>query len=204
MLRNLISLQTSNLSPEETLELANKRIELACKEDDSAKKLELINSVKPLLKYTENIFASKKVKNPALSEGIANAYNEHGKLLNDLGYHDKAKKSLSKAEKWGYVNVVSRDTGSFRLLGKSDTVLRSLLPTAALFVAPTVADAMYHDNSKTVVTDVTQPNNQDHIFHATPAKVNNGKDDVPQKIFGHNIAPPITKYALPEPDERIS
>ncbi|KAF9993555.1 hypothetical protein BGZ80_008091, partial [Entomortierella chlamydospora] len=179
MLRNLFPSQSSGFSLEETIELVNKRLEDARKENDSAKALELINSAKLLLKDAENIFLSKKVKDRALSESIANAYHEHGTLLDGLGRRGKAKKSQSKAEKWGYVDVVSRDTGSFRPL--SD------------------------------VTDVTQLNNQDHAFHATPAEVNNSKltpnKDVvqaPQKIFGYNITPPTTKYALPEADQRIA
>ncbi|KAF9991820.1 hypothetical protein BGZ80_008865, partial [Entomortierella chlamydospora] len=147
---------------------------------------------------TENIFVSKEVKDPALSEGIANAYHEHGTLLDDLGRHDKAKKSHSKAEKWGYVDRVGRDTGSSHPLAKSDTVRRSLLPTAALPAAPIVAVAMYQDSSK---ADVAQLNHQDHVLHATPAK--DGMQ-TQQKIFDQNVTPPIAKYALPKPDERIT
>ncbi|KAF9996287.1 hypothetical protein BGZ80_007291, partial [Entomortierella chlamydospora] len=94
MLRNLISPRTTKLSLEKALELVNKRIELARKEGDTANALELINSAKSLLKDAEIIFAT-------LSNGIGIAYHKHGKLLDDLGHHDKAKKSHNKAEKWG-------------------------------------------------------------------------------------------------------
>ncbi|KAG0006424.1 hypothetical protein BGZ80_005299, partial [Entomortierella chlamydospora] len=208
MLQNFFSSRTNDLSPEEALELVNKRLELALKEDDTAKKSELVNSAKSRLKDAENIFISKKIKDPALSEGIANAYHEHGRLLDALGHHDKAKKSHKKAEKWGYVDIVGRDTGSSHPLSKSDTVRRSLLPTTAVSAAPIVSAVMYQDSSK---ADDTQLNHQGHTLHATPLKVNNSKltpnKDVvqtPQKIFGHNITPPITKYALPEPDQRIA
>ncbi|KAF9991997.1 hypothetical protein BGZ80_008765, partial [Entomortierella chlamydospora] len=167
--------------------------------DDSVKTLELINSAKSLLKDAENIFVSKKVKDPVLIEGIANAYHEHGKLLEDLGHHDKAKKSHSKAEKWGYVGVVGRDTSSLH---------RLLLPTAALTVAPSAAAAMYQDSSK---TDVTQPNHQVQIPHVAPATVNRDKPtpnkdsmQIQQKIFDQNVTPPIVKYTLPEAGERIA
>ncbi|KAG0009037.1 hypothetical protein BGZ80_002803, partial [Entomortierella chlamydospora] len=211
MFRNLFSSRASDLSPEEALELVNKRLELARKEDDSVKKLELINNVKPLLKDTENILVSKNAKDPALSEGIAHAYHEHGTLLDAFGHHDKAKKSHGKAKKWGYVDIVGRETGSLHSLGKNDAVRRSLLPTVALSCAPVAAAAMYQDSPKTDVTDGTQLDNQDHTLHATSAKVNNGKPTpkengmrIQQKIFDHNITPPITKYALLEPDARIS
>ncbi|KAG0009091.1 hypothetical protein BGZ80_002750, partial [Entomortierella chlamydospora] len=101
MLRNFFSSPTSDLSPEESLELVNKRLELAHEEDDTAKKLELVNSANSRLKDTENIFVSKKVKDPSLCKGIANAYHEHGELLDGLGHHDKAKKSHNRADKWG-------------------------------------------------------------------------------------------------------
>ncbi|KAG0008134.1 hypothetical protein BGZ80_003822, partial [Entomortierella chlamydospora] len=204
MLRNLFPSRTIDLSLEEALELANKRLELARK-DDTTNALGLLNSAKLLLKDAEHTFASKRINDPALSEGIANAYHEHGRLLDDLGHHDKAKKSHSKAEKWGYVDIVSRHTGSSHPLGKSDTIRRSLLPTAALSIASSVAAVMYRDSSK---IDVTQLNHQDHTLHPTPLEVkptpNKDVVHIPQKIFDQNINPPITKYDLPEPNGRIS
>ncbi|KAF9992235.1 hypothetical protein BGZ80_008645, partial [Entomortierella chlamydospora] len=126
-------------------------------------------------------------------------------LLNDLGHHDKAKKSHGKAEKWGYVDVVGLDTGSSHPLSKSDTIRRSFLPTAALSVAPIVVAAIYQDNSK------KRFNHQDHIFHPTPAEVNSSKSTpnkdvvhVSRKIFGQNITPPVAKYVLPEAGECIA
>ncbi|KAF9399630.1 hypothetical protein BGX21_005907 [Mortierella sp. AD011] len=106
MLRNLFSSPTSDLTLEDALELANEHLGYARKEKSPAKALELTNNAKSLLKDAEHIFASKKVKDPSLSKGIANAYHEHGRLLDDLGHHDKAKKSHSKAEKWGYIDTL--------------------------------------------------------------------------------------------------
>ncbi|KAG0008232.1 hypothetical protein BGZ80_003677, partial [Entomortierella chlamydospora] len=204
MLRNPFSSRTSDLSPEEAVELANKRLELARKENDSAKKLGLANSAKSLLKDAEIIFASTKIKDPAFSEGIANAYHKHGALLDELGHHDRAKKSHNKAGKWGYVDAAGRNAGSSHSLGKNDTIHRLLLPTAALSIAPSVAAATYQDNFK---TDVTQPTLQDH----TPVKANNDKPapnkngmQIQQKIFDQNVTPPIARYALPEAGERIA
>ncbi|KAF9992038.1 hypothetical protein BGZ80_008751, partial [Entomortierella chlamydospora] len=69
----------------ETLEIANKRVELARKEDDPAKALELTSDAESLMEDAENIFTSTKAKDRALSQDIANAYHEHGRLLDDLG-----------------------------------------------------------------------------------------------------------------------
>ncbi|KAF9112180.1 hypothetical protein BGX27_003813, partial [Mortierella sp. AM989] len=112
MLRNPFSSRTSDLSLEKNLELANKSLELSRNESDAAKALELANSANLMLKDAEKIFATEKAKDPALGKGIANAYHEHGKLLDDLGHHDKAVKSHSKAEKWGYIKAVNQHTGS--------------------------------------------------------------------------------------------
>ncbi|KAF9997314.1 hypothetical protein BGZ80_007038, partial [Entomortierella chlamydospora] len=208
MLRNLFPSRITDLSLEEALELANKRLELARKEDGTANALELTNSVKSLLKDAEHIFASKKVKDQSLSEGIASAYHEHGMLLDDLGHHDKAKKSHSKAEKWGYVDVVSRHIDSSHPLDRSDTIHRSLLPIAALSVVPSLAAVMYQDSPK---IDDTQHSHQDHTLQANPVEVNNGKPTpnkdvvhIPQKIFDQNVIPLVTKYPLPEPNGRIT
>ncbi|KAG0010273.1 hypothetical protein BGZ80_001628, partial [Entomortierella chlamydospora] len=94
MFRNLISPRTTNLSLEDALELANKYLENAHKEVDAAKALELSNKAKSLLKDAKNIFASKRVKDLTLSNGIANAYHEHGRLLDDLGHHEKQRKVI--------------------------------------------------------------------------------------------------------------
>ncbi|KAG0015930.1 hypothetical protein BGZ80_009541, partial [Entomortierella chlamydospora] len=207
MLRNPFSSRTSGLSLEDALELANKHIGNARKERDPAKALELANNAKSLLKDAEHIFTSKKVRDPSLSEDIANAYGEHGRLLDDLGYHDKAKKSHSKAEEWGYVDVVSRHISPSHPLDKSDTIRQSLSPTTVQSVVPSVTTVIYQDSSK---IDVTQFDHQDHTLQSIPAKVDNGKPTlnkdvvhIPQKIFDQNINPPITKYTLPEPNERI-
>ncbi|KAG0017767.1 hypothetical protein BGZ80_007935, partial [Entomortierella chlamydospora] len=155
MLRNLFSSRTSGLSFEEALELANKRLELVCKEDVAEKALGLCNDAKLLLKDAEKNFSSKKVKDPALGEGIANTYHEHGRLLDELGFHDKARKSHSKAEKWGYVHEVSRHPGSSQPVGKRGTIRRSWSPIAALSDIRSITAATRRDSLKSG-SDVTQ------------------------------------------------
>ncbi|KAG0015949.1 hypothetical protein BGZ80_009533 [Entomortierella chlamydospora] len=100
MVRNPFSSRKTGLSLEDMLEHANKYLSNARKESNTAKALEISNNAKSLMKDAEMIFASKKVS-------IANAYHEHGSLLDDLGYHDKAMESHKKAEEWGYVHPVS-------------------------------------------------------------------------------------------------
>ncbi|KAG0009678.1 hypothetical protein BGZ80_002163, partial [Entomortierella chlamydospora] len=154
MPRYPFSSRISDLSIEEALDLVNKRLELACQENDSAEALELSKKVKSLLSNAEHIFASKKVKDPALREGIANAYHELGKLLENLGRDGKAKRSYSKAKKWGYVRMARQHTGSLRLLGKDDTIRRLFFPRAAPSVAPSITAALSAASSITAVISV--------------------------------------------------
>ncbi|KAF9997858.1 hypothetical protein BGZ80_006913, partial [Entomortierella chlamydospora] len=93
MLRNPFSSRTTDLSLEGTLELINEQLSNACKGRNPTKALELASNAESILKDAEHVLASKKVKGPALSEGVANAYHERGQLLDGLGYHDKAEKS---------------------------------------------------------------------------------------------------------------
>ncbi|KAF9159970.1 hypothetical protein BGX20_002722, partial [Mortierella sp. AD010] len=129
MFHNLVSSRTSNPSLEEVVGIANKRVELARKEDDPAKALE-------------------------------------------LGSH------------------------------------QSLSSTADSSTAPSVVTAMDQDSTK---TDVVQLRHQEPTLHAVPAEANNVKPapskdfmHIPQKIFDQNVIPPVIKYALPEPGERIT
>ncbi|KAF9346120.1 hypothetical protein BGX26_002396, partial [Mortierella sp. AD094] len=84
---------------------------LARNERDPTRALELSRNAKSMIKVAEKNFVIKKARDPVLRECIANAYREHGKLLDELGHHDKAQKSHSKAETWGNSHVVSQLTG---------------------------------------------------------------------------------------------
>ncbi|KAF9401198.1 hypothetical protein BGX21_002428 [Mortierella sp. AD011] len=164
---------------------------------DSAKALEHTNNAKSLLKHTEHMLASKKVKDPALSEGIANVYHEHGQLLDDMGHYDKAKKSHSKTEKWGYADIANQYTITSQPLGKSDT------EAAALSFMPKTSTAMY----QIITSDAMQLNRQDHVLHLNPVEVNNGKltpnkDVVIQKLEGHRHK--VTSISFSATGDRIA
>ncbi|KAF9350359.1 hypothetical protein BGX26_011454 [Mortierella sp. AD094] len=183
MIWNPFSSPTSKLSLEDVLELANKYMENARKNGDPKKALEHSNNSKALIKDAEKIFAAKKAKDSVHSEGIANAYHEHGKLLDDLGHRDKAQKSHSKAEKWGYVHIVSQHTGSSRPADRSGSIRQLLFPTVTFSAAPSVAAAMHQGISETP-----------HLSHQR----------ISQSHFEWDVTPAAAKYDLPEAGERIS
>ncbi|KAG0019120.1 hypothetical protein BGZ80_006265 [Entomortierella chlamydospora] len=194
---NPFSSRTTGLSPEEVLELANKYLRNAHKEIDNAKALEIISNAKPLMKDLEK--TSRKDKNPVLSEGIGKAYHEHGRLLDDLGYREKARKSYRKAEEWGYVYPVGQHAGPSRPASKSGAIRRSLLPKFTLFATPRVVTGIYQGGSKSG-PEVIHLDDRD----LTSFKVGNdgpapNKDvHIQQKFFNQDITPPVIKYDLPE------
>ncbi|KAG0019776.1 hypothetical protein BGZ80_005277, partial [Entomortierella chlamydospora] len=204
MFRNLFSSPTSRLPLEDALELANKYLENARKENDPVKALRLCNDANSVIKDAEKIYAKNGVKGRALHDGIANVYHEHAKLLDTLGYRGMAQKSHSKADKWGYVHVaVSKQTGSSQLGS-----IQPLCPPTALSAVPTIAAAMYQGISK---LDIAQPTDVSPaqiaaLTEIAPCASQTSQDiaRTPGTIFVQLIAPPSVKYTLPEVTERIS
>ncbi|KAF9352578.1 hypothetical protein BGX26_009639 [Mortierella sp. AD094] len=207
MVRNPFSSPTNGLSLEDALELANKYLENARKENNPAKALQLIRNAKSMIKDAERIFAATRVGDPNQDDGIANAYFEHGRLLDDLGYHNKAQKSQSKAEKWGYIHMTSHQIGSSRPSNISSPFRRSLFPPAALSAIPIIAAAIYQGIPD---PSIEQPTRQNHTQDATSKEIEicilDASQDVvqiPRVIFSQDVASPITKYTLPEVSGRI-
>jgi tetratricopeptide (TPR) repeat protein len=67
---------------------------------------EYCNSGLVKLKEAEKGYIKMKTPDEEMNREIALAYFKHGKLLKDMGHHDKAKKSFGKAKKWGYDEVI--------------------------------------------------------------------------------------------------
>ncbi|KAF9207006.1 hypothetical protein BGZ49_001424 [Haplosporangium sp. Z 27] len=176
-------------SLEDVLERANSQLELAAKQDVPAKALRLAREAKLLLKDAEKIFHSKKVQDQALKDSIANAYHEHGKLLDELGYHDKAQKSRLKAEEWGYLN-------------ERDLHVKSSLPDFADgSIDRLTPDAAPEKLQNLPVAVIELPVVESHIQDMNPAEI---KSSVRRPIFDRNVTAPATKYILPDIGERIT
>ncbi|KAF9170928.1 hypothetical protein BGX20_008337 [Mortierella sp. AD010] len=112
MFRNLFSSPSSGLALDDILELANAQLDSARNANTPAKALLLCNNAKAMIKDAENIVGKKKTKSQAVNSDIANAYQEHGKLLEGLGQHSEAQKSYSKAQKWGYIHAPGQQSHS--------------------------------------------------------------------------------------------
>ncbi|KAF9348407.1 hypothetical protein BGX26_000178 [Mortierella sp. AD094] len=205
MVRGFFSSPRSDLSLEDALDLANEQLDDARKaKNKPTKALSLCNDAKSKIKDAEKIFLAKKTGGLTLHEGIASAYHEHAQLLDDLGYHDKAKKSHSRAEKWGYVQVVSQQSVFPQPGALTSSVRRSFCPPAVLAATPSIATATYQGAS-----DPSIKSSQAEI--TLPAETNNPTPQasgaiaqVPERIFHQNIAPPVEKYALPDAGSRLT
>ncbi|KAG0022202.1 hypothetical protein BGZ80_000773 [Entomortierella chlamydospora] len=202
MPRNPFASHKNGLSVDDALELASHALENARKaKNKPAMALQLCNDAKSKIKDAENIFGTKKDRNPTLGNSIAIAYHEHGKLLNELGYHDKALRSHNKAEKWGYVHAVSQCTDS-----PQPTSIQLPTPAAAVSASSSNAATVHQDLSETRHFDY-----QDVSQDVALTEVNKGlsapkKDveQVPRNYFEQDVILPVVKYDLPDPGGRIT
>ncbi|KAG0009133.1 hypothetical protein BGZ80_002701, partial [Entomortierella chlamydospora] len=201
MVHNLFSPPTSRLPLEDVLELVDKYLDNARKERNPSRALQLCSDAKSQIKVAEKIFSIKRVDDSAQNIGIANAYHEHGKLLDELGNHDKAQKSHNKAEKWGYIRAAGQQT---RPGNVNNNIHRSLFPPAALPATPDVVGIIHQGIPQSDGTRPCHPsNNPPELNYRTPTQIEDFSQ-IPQNIFHHNVAPPITRYTLPEAGERIT
>ncbi|KAF9176006.1 hypothetical protein BGX21_006379 [Mortierella sp. AD011] len=136
MLQNPFSSSKGKLSVNDTLGLANEALENAHKaKANPGQALQFCNNAKSRIEDAENVISTKKSRDPTLSDSIANAYHEHGKLLDELGQRDKALKSHSKAEKWGYVPAISQGTDSFQPVNTGRSIRQLTSPTTVIYAS---------------------------------------------------------------------
>ncbi|KAF8948490.1 hypothetical protein BGZ46_005358, partial [Entomortierella lignicola] len=99
-------------TPEELLALATIKLKSARKESIPKNALKVAKEAKSNLDKAEKFLSNKRYKDPSLEESIANAYHEHGELLDKLGDFKQAQESHRKAKGWGYTHKVSEHTPS--------------------------------------------------------------------------------------------
>ncbi|KAF9346117.1 hypothetical protein BGX26_002397 [Mortierella sp. AD094] len=189
MIQNLFSSPSSGLPLNDVLELANKHLDNARSASIPIKVRHLCDTAKAAIKEAENIVINKKVKGQTVHDNIANVYQKHGNLLEELGQQAKAQKSYGKAKKWGYIHLAAQPTGS--------PILQSLCHPYPLSAAPsvTVTDQIHQGHAK----DTTPSEIKDQIPEAREDTV-----WIPQAIFGHDVATPVAKFAFPESGGRIT
>ncbi|KAG0008071.1 hypothetical protein BGZ80_003887, partial [Entomortierella chlamydospora] len=192
MLIRIFSLPPSGCTLNDVLDLANKHLEDARCADSPAKKLLLCGSAKMMIEDAESI-VNKSVGGHTLNNDIANAYHKHGKLLEGLGRHKKARKSYHKAEKWGYLQVASYHFSPSQPVNSSASILGSFFPPILLSATPTIAAAVIQGHSE----DITPSEAKDQIPSGNTTVA-------PLAIFVRDVAPPITTCDLPEAGAQIT
>lgn len=95
----IISSPRDSLLPEQALKLANIYLDNASKTDDPYIALVLCHDTEASLSQAKR--TSKRLKVQDVSEGVANAYIELGRLLEARGRSDEAQACYKKGEKVG-------------------------------------------------------------------------------------------------------
>ncbi|KAG0016085.1 hypothetical protein BGZ80_009436, partial [Entomortierella chlamydospora] len=208
MIRGLFSSTSNRLPLEDVLELANEQLDSAHNTSTPEKALILCGNAKASIKDAENIL-NKRVKGQTLNDDIANAYQRHGKLLEELGQHSKAQKSYSKAKKWGYIHIATLQIGSTtRPTNPNDFIHRSLCPPTSLLAASSITPCVYLG-----VSDINNqiPIHQGHTDNANLSKImdrmhvtSEERARTQQTIFRRDVVPSAAKFVLPELCGRIS
>lgn len=90
-----------NLSPQQVLDLANIYLDNASKTNDPDIAIVLCHDTEVSLSQAKK--TAKHTRNASLTEGIASAYMDLGRLLESRGHANGAQASFKKAEKLGYV-----------------------------------------------------------------------------------------------------
>jgi hypothetical protein len=96
---SIVSSPRGNLSLPHVLDLANIYLENASKAQHPDIALVLCHDTELALSQARK--AAKRIKDQTLLQGIATAYMELGRELENRGHSNEAQESYKKAEKWG-------------------------------------------------------------------------------------------------------
>ncbi|KAF8957362.1 hypothetical protein BGZ46_002208, partial [Entomortierella lignicola] len=187
----LFSHSKSKHTLQEELALANSDLENARQQSDHKKALKLADSAISKIQSAEKIFTTSRKGEPTLDDEIANAYHEHGQLLEKLGSNSRAEKSYAKAIKWGRNQEMSRyslSTAASSSIAVSVAV--SGISTVAHQITSRSSIVSFKDN---IVSEATPPKVKD-VMNTTIGNT----ERIPHTIFNNNVAPPTAKYDLPE------
>ncbi|KAF9178093.1 hypothetical protein BGZ51_008110, partial [Haplosporangium sp. Z 767] len=191
---NKVSSRRSPLPPQKELELANIYLEQGRTVSKKGKhEIALVlceEAEASLSQMKKGVKAAEAVQDVTdLRHGIACAFVELSKLLDELKKQERAKESYKKAQEWGYSEV-------------EELSISTLPPLeASVFVAA-------QPSLKATASTAVQPPLETLDFVATqPALCRSATIDVDMSVIGDFFVqdknPPVIEYKLPEPDERL-
>ncbi|UUM21120.1 HEAT repeat domain-containing protein [Mycoavidus sp. SF9855] len=137
MLGSIFSSSRSVLSPPEVLDLANDFLEFARKNTNPKIALILCDDVEASLSQMKKALrkadAAETLADQTLRDKIAVVYFEHGKVLDQLGQHNRAQASYKKAQKWGHPGLAPQSS----ILSASAALPPAALTNRSLITAQT-------------------------------------------------------------------
>ncbi|KAF9104759.1 hypothetical protein BGX27_009949, partial [Mortierella sp. AM989] len=163
----------------EALEHANELLDGARRPGVSpARSIQCCKEAKAMIVDAEMAF--DKVKDQAQRDDIAQAYFDHGTILQDLGRASKARRSFAKAKKWGHgasspqsSSVISSrpsSMASFQPDSSINSIKKAFVRPVVLADIPSISAATYQDIKS---TDTLQTISNDPIKSSTPNGVKN-------------------------------
>ncbi|KAF9104453.1 hypothetical protein BGX27_010078, partial [Mortierella sp. AM989] len=187
-------LTRSNTSPHVLLEVAKSHLENAQKASDPDIKLAFCDEVKTSLSRIKRSMSSSRIlessEGQPLRDDIIAMFNEHGKVLQSMEYHDKAKSSFDKAEKWQKLQTTLPRRNS------SQRLTRRLSSLGEIFKS---RDSLSRDNSSTSSKEASP--------EPAEPKIEPKKDviQLPEEIFEKD-EPRMQAFTwiLPEPDAHFT
>ncbi|KAG0215846.1 hypothetical protein BGX31_000752, partial [Mortierella sp. GBA43] len=184
---NIVPSHLGTLSLQQALELTNVYLENAYKTKDSKMAMVLCHNAEVALSQAKK--ADKKHSaHPgdtwyqAIREGVATAYIDLGKHLENRGYPNEAIAICKKAEKWG---GNANDPG--RLAQQSRRI-----------------SMVYQGDDTPSSTEGPKDAGSALISSLTKTKQRPKVAIVAAHIFQENMRPPLVQHKLPQPDERLS
>ncbi|KAF9194607.1 hypothetical protein BGZ49_003146, partial [Haplosporangium sp. Z 27] len=201
---------SSKHTPKEWIAQANAELENARRENSPKKALDLTQNAKLKIQKAEKSFSSARAKDPLLDDGIpsdiANAYYEHGELLDKLGHSKMAQESHSKAQKWGYIHVVSEQTLSpqFR---DNDLNNQSSSHLGPLTLIPSSATINHQISNSDTVQSSTGNLAQETTIIKVEKVVSAPIESIchiPSNIFEHDVSPPTAKDVISDINGQVT
>ncbi|KAG0243760.1 hypothetical protein BGX31_010229 [Mortierella sp. GBA43] len=182
LFRNIVPTPKGTLSLHQALELCNIYLENAYKSADHDIALILCHDAEAALSQVKGANKRrsadpKDVGYKALREGVATAYIDLGKLLENRGYQSEAQAIRKKAEKWG---GNPHNPGRLAQAYTNSNVQLANVTTSS------------RDSQATGSLQTMDRNN--HPNRAATVLAN---------VFAENIRPPTIEFKLPETDERL-
>ena len=204
MFDNRVSSKRSPLPLQGELDLVNIYLEqghTASKEGKREVALVLCDEAQASLSQMKKIVkAAKAIQDVTdLNRGVGGAFFELGKLLDELNQPERAKESYKKAQEWGYSKA---EKSSISALPPLHSTVATVTPMPLEAVVSVRADP-----SPKTTNVLQQPPKASVTTTARPALGKPAKVDVDVSVVGdfftEDKTPPVIKYKLPEPDERL-